>query len=175
MWRLPLLGLLCLASTAAGKSNTLKPGTFYKYDQLGVRKTEINGNRIDLVFKPQDEQFHWCPGIKVQSTEKATIVTFVRCKTSQSCGVDKKAAIGKRLIRTVSIDSNGLDVYVRNGEKKFKRIFKSPHSKAKPKTTTKSTSKTKAAKGNRRAVVLKPVEDHVLRGQVKNYLIEPVQ
>ncbi len=183
MWRQSILGVLILATAAVGEDTAPKPGTYYKYGQLGVRKTEINGTRIDLTFKPQDEQFHWCPGIKVQSTKKATVVTFVRCKTSRSCGIDKKAAIGKRLLRTISIDSNGLDVYVRNGPKKFKRIYKSPNSKmkscsqakSKSKGKTKPTTKTTKGSGKRTAAVLHPADKHILRREVSNHQFQPAE
>lgn len=168
MWRLTFIGLLIFASPVVSADNAPKAGTYYTYGQLGIKKLEIKGKQIHLVFKPTDEQFHWCPGIKVQTTKKATIVTFVRCKTSQTCGIDRKADIGKKLIRTISIDIGNVDVYVRNGEKKFHRIHKVP--KPKPKSAT----KTKNAGSNKRAsVLLRPIENNDPKGRVKNYLIKP--
>ena len=86
-------------SSPAFAEETPKPGTFYPYAELGIKKMEVKGSVIKFTFKPRDEQFYWCPGAKVKTTDKATVLTFVRCKTSQTCGVDAKAAIGKRLIR----------------------------------------------------------------------------
>ena len=87
---------------------------------------EIKGSKINLTFKPTDEQFYWCPGAKVQVTKKATVVTFVRCKTSQNADITIKAKIGKRLIRTMTIPTNNKDVVVRVGPEKFKKIYASP-------------------------------------------------
>ena len=119
-----------------------KPGTFYKHGELGIKKTELKGTTLHLTFKPRDEQFHWCPGIKVKTTDKATVVTFVRCATSKNASIDKKAKIGKKLIRTISIDTKNKDTYIREGEKKFKKIFSAPKKKkppaAKPKVGSKS-------------------------------------
>jgi hypothetical protein len=89
------------------------------------------------------EQFHWCPGIKVQETKKATVVTFVRCKTSKSCDIDTKAKIGRKLIRTVTINIRGKDVFVRNGPKKYKRV----HRIEKKKAPSKAKSATPYAAG----------------------------
>lgn len=127
-----------------------KPGTFYKHGQLGIKKMVVEGTQIQMIFKPVDEQFHWCPGIKVQTTDKATIVTFVRCKTSMSCGIDTKASIEKRLIRKIKFDTKGKDTYIRNGAKRFKKIYtgkKSARAKAaaaKTKSSSSSKSKTKS-------------------------------
>lgn len=119
-----------------------KPGTFYKYGELGIRQTEVKAPLIHLTFKPKDEQFHWCPGIKVQVTKKATVVTFVRTKTSKSAHVDKKAAFGRKLTRTITIDTKGQDTYVRNGAKDFKKIYSAPEKKQTKKKTTPSKKKT---------------------------------
>ena len=159
-----------------------KEGTYYKFDQLGIRKKEVKGDRIDLVFKPMDEQFFWCPGIRVQTTKVATVVTFVRCETSKTCGVDAKAAIGKRLIRTVSINSNGKDIYVRNGPKRFKRLYKAPKSKTKltaggkskpqgNRNTDAQNASTKAAQLRIRST-LHPQRQYVPLREIKNYRIE---
>lgn len=126
-----VLSLVVATTGYAEEKNPPKEGTYYSYDQVGVQEKKVQGNRIDLVFKPKDEQFYWCPGITIKKTDVATVVTFVRCKTSKTCGVDVKASIGKKLIRKVSINSNGLDVYVRNGPKQFKRLHATEKSKEK--------------------------------------------
>ena len=116
----------------SAEENPPKEGTYYKHGQLGIRKVQANGNRIDVEFRPNTERFHWCPGVTIKKTDVATVVTFVRCKTSKTCGVDKKATVEKKLIRKVSIDTGGLHVYVRNGPNKFKLLYKSPNAKSKP-------------------------------------------
>lgn len=127
-----------------------KPGTFYKHGQLGIKKMVVDGTQILMTFKPVDEQFYWCPGIKVQATDKATVITFVRCKTSMSCGIDTKASIEKRLIRKVKFDTRGKDTYIRNGAKQFKKIYKGKESarskaaSAKSKSTSNSKSKARS-------------------------------
>jgi hypothetical protein len=149
------VSLLLMIGSVGAEDTPPKPGSFYQHGQLGIKKTKITGAKIKLTFKPVDEQFYWCPGIKVQTTDKATVVTFVRCKTSKSCGVDAKASIGKRLIRTVTIDTKGMDTYVRNGPKKFKKIYtskKKPAAKAKKTSEKKklsSTTKTQKSDGRR--------------------------
>ena len=136
-----------------------KPGTFYKHGQLGIKKMVVEGTHINMTFKPVDEQFFWCPGIKVQTTDKATIVTFVRCRTSMSCGIDTKAAIKKRLIRTVKFDTKGKDTYIRNGAKQFKKIYvgkksasgtkKAASTKTKPKSVGSGTKPKSAGSGTK--------------------------
>ena len=106
-----------------------KPGTYYTHGQLGIRKTEVQGANIKLTFKPVDEQFYWCPGAKVQVTNKATVVTFVRCKTSEDWNIDVKAKIGNRLVRSITLDTHNKNTYVRNGPKKFKLIYAAPKKK----------------------------------------------
>ena len=177
MWKTALVVVTMFAASGYAKDNPPKEGSYYTYGQLGIRKTQVNNNRVDLVFKPVDEQFYWCPGVKVQKTKKATVVTFVRCKTSKSCGVDSKASIEKRLVRKVSIDTNGLDVYVRNGPKKFKLLYKSPNSKLKAKKTGKkgsrstSGSKTRTRPNARPPLpaTLQPAKSFQPKRQVLNY------
>ena len=118
-----------LVSSVAAKDKAAKEGTFYKLGELGIKEKKVEGGKLKVTFKPRDEQFYWCPGIKIEKTKKATVVTFVRCKTSKSCSIDQPAKIGKRLIRNVEFNTNGLDVYVRNGASNFRRIYQSPNSK----------------------------------------------
>ena len=134
MFRSVLLLLMCttvapMVMAKDAKIEEFKEGSYYKVGQLGIKKIKEQGGKLDITFRPIDEQFHWCPGIKTQKTKIATIVTFVRVKTSQNFSVDKQAKIGNRLIRSISISTNDLDVYVRNGPNRFKRIYKSPNSK----------------------------------------------
>ena len=77
-----------------------------------------------------------------------TIVTFVRCKTLENCAIHKKPTIGKRLIRTITIDTKNLDTYLFNGPKKYKQIYEAPKSNNKtmePKTK-RSQKKTSSAR-----------------------------
>lgn len=187
MWRQSLFVFLCFAAVAfaddqnaqANKpksKNAPKEGTYYSYGQVGVKKLEVDGSKIHLTFKPTDEQFHWCPGINVEkvdvenSKKQVTVVTFVRCKTSQNCGVDKKAKIGKRMIRTVSFNTNGLDVFVRQGSK-FRRIHKGPEPEPKPADEKAKKSKAKSKKtGNARpALTLFPTKEHGVNRRVPNH------
>ena len=137
---LPILILFVLSGFSMGEDEP-KQGTFYPFSELGITKTEMIGTKIRLTFKPTDEQFYWCPGAKIQSVKQGTVVTFVRCKTSQSCHIDQKAAIGKRLIRTITIDTRGKDTYVRTGPKKFKRIYEAPRKPTKSVTIKRITPK----------------------------------
>ena len=198
MWRRSFLVFLFLASVAAADPNVsappkqgapkskkkLKEGTYYNYGQVGVKKMEVNGSTINLTFHPTQEQFHWCPGINVEKVpvgdtkQKVTVVTFVRTKTSQSASVDKQARIGKRLIRTVSFDSHGLDVFVREG-KKFRRIYESPAKNSTPSPTKKRGKKSEAKDAGgeggkkpaigRPAMTLFPSKSHGINGRVPNY------
>lgn len=168
MCRLVLVFLLVSASIAFAKDADLKEGTYYTYNQIGIKKKKEKGGQLKVEFQPKDEQFYWCPGIKIKKTDKATIVTFVRCKTSKNCSVDKSAKIGKRLERSVSFSTNGKDVYVRNSPNNYRRIYKTPDSKlpdditidASASTKTKTvggkqkTSKQKGGSGNSRTVPL---------------------
>jgi hypothetical protein len=182
--------IFVFAGIGISKEIPPKEGTYYTYGQLGLAEPKANGNRIDLVFKPLDEQFYWCPGIKVQQTKVAVVLTFVRCKTSETCGVDAKASIGKRLIRKVSVNTSGMDVYVRNGPKKFKRIYKSPESKTNPdqqkhRKTSKSSTKNQGqdigkakSLGNptgsqfRTPALIRPMHSHILKRHVTNYVLD---
>lgn len=169
MYRIAFIGFLIFAGIVHAKDVPPKEGSYYAFDQLGISKTEFKAGKIALTFKPTQEEFHWCPGIKVQKTKKATVVTFVRCKTSQTCGIDKKAKIGKKLVRTISINTNGLDVYVRSGAKKFKRIYTSPNSQ--PSTKTKNTSTNRKKQSGRSRVLpraLNPQNDFVELQSVRN-------
>ena len=123
-----LTTLLALSwSVNALGEKTPDEGSYYKYSELGISKTDIKGDVITIHFKPKDEQFYWCPGIKVQTTAKATAVTFVRTKTSEDGNITKKAGFGKHLLtRHVTFNAGGKDTYVRAGAKKFKRIYKVP-------------------------------------------------
>jgi len=161
------------------KIKEAKEGTYYNFGQVGVKDMEVKGSTINLIFKPIDEQFYWCPGIKVDKVEaenskkKVTVVTFVRCKTSQDASVDKQAKIGKRLIRTVSFDTGGLDVYVREGEK-FRRIHKSPAVEPQPKPANKKgakkgKTKKKKAGVRRPSLTLYPASENAAAGRVPNY------
>ncbi len=125
MFRSACLVSLLLVSVA-NADVTPKEGSYYPLGQVGIKKQEVKGSSIHLTFKPRDEQFYWCPGVKIQKTPLATVVTFVRTKTSQDADVTVKAAIGKRLVRTVTIPTNGMDVYVRTGADSFKRIYAVP-------------------------------------------------
>ena len=164
--RVLILGSLLVGTVSA--DDAPKPGTFYKHGQLGIKKTEVTGTRIKLTFTPMKEQFFWCPGVKIQNTEKATVVTFVRCKTSKSCGIDAKAAIGKKLIRTITIDSRGKDTYIRNGAKQFKKIYTAP----KKKTGKKGTKKSPRPSSNQSADV--DAVDTELRVWIVNQYAKPV-
>ncbi len=203
MWRRSLFVFLCLtplafAAAPTGQVNkdapkskkTPKPGTYYNYGQVGVKKMEVDGSTINMSFKPVNEQFHWCPGINVEkvavenSKKQVTVVTFVRCKTSEDCGVDKQARIGKRLIRTVSFNTNGLDVFVREGEK-YRRIHKAPdpEPEVKKKTAKKGVKKTKkgakktgkkkseqkVAPNYRGSQTLYPTKEHGINRRVSNF------
>ena len=102
------------------------PGSYYKYSQLGVVKSTLAGQSIKMTFRPVGETFHWCPGIKIDKTKKATIVTFVRAKTSANYNVTVKATIGTKLIRNVTIPTYGMPTYVRSGPKSFKKLWAPP-------------------------------------------------
>ena len=52
---------------------------------------------------------------------------------AKDCAIDQKAAIGKRLIRTITIDTKGLDLYVYDSPKKLTRIYEAPKKKAEKK------------------------------------------
>ena len=97
MCRLTLILFLSLSSLAFAKDDELKEGTYYSLGQVGIKKAKEKGGQLSIDFQPVDEQFYWCPGIKVKKTKKVTIVTFMRCKTSQNCSIDQPAKIGKRL------------------------------------------------------------------------------
>ena len=118
-----------VVSSCLAREKAPKEGTFYQLGELGIKEKKAVGGKLKVVFQPKDEQFYWCPGIKIEKTKKATVVTFVRCKTSKNCSIDQPAKIGKRLIRTVEFGTNGLDVFVRNGATNFRRIYQSPNSK----------------------------------------------
>lgn len=132
----------CMAADEAPK-----PGTYYTHGQLGIKKIEAQGSKITLTFKPVDEQFYWCPGAKVQVTKKATVVTFVRCKTSEDWKIDAKAKIGKRLIRTITLDTQNKNVYVRNGPKKFKLLYAVQQPKKKEQTKKADDQEQEGPKG----------------------------
>lgn len=148
MWKRTAVLLFLSPNLLLAANTEPKTGTYYTLNEVGIKKKELKGTQLHLTFKPKDEQFHWCPGIKVQVTKKATIVTFVRCKTSKDCGIDKKATIGKRLIRTVTIDTKGMDTYVLNGPKKYKRIHQAPKGTSKSKGP-KAKKQTSSAQSNR--------------------------
>lgn len=142
MFRFACLVSLLFVSVASAEVAP-KEGAYYSLSQVGVTKQEVKGSSIHLTFKPRDEQFYWCPGVKIQRTPLATVVTFVRAKTSENADVTVKAAIGKHLLRTVSIPTNGMDVYVRDGADSFKRIHAEPKSedaKTKPASVQPATS-----------------------------------
>lgn len=145
-FRVLLTVCLLVQVASAAKFKEPKKGTYYPLGAAGISKMEPKGSRLHVTFKPKDEQFHWCPGIKVKTTDVATIVTFVRCKTSASCSVDKKAAIGRKLVRTVTIDTRNKDTYVYTGPKQFKRIHEVPKDpKEKTKESKEAAGKTQSA------------------------------
>lgn len=115
----------------------LKPGTYYSSAEAGIEKMELKGTTLHVTFRPKAESFYWCPGIRRKATKKAVIITFVRCSVLKDCGVDQKAEIGKKLIRSLVIDTKGLDVYAYEGGKKFKRIHQAPKKKKTKKTPKK--------------------------------------
>ena len=75
------LFVIALLATTVFADRPPKPGTFYKDSQLGIRSKELKGTKLHITFSPQHEQFYWCPGVKIEHTSKATVVTFVRAKT----------------------------------------------------------------------------------------------
>lgn len=123
----PLLILISLiVAGSAPAEEPPQPGSFYPLGELGIEKTDVIGTQIVLTFKPKAEPFYWCPGAKVQTVKQGTAVTFIRCSVRKTCAVDAKAAIGKRLIRTIKIDTRGKNTYIRTGPKEFKLIYKAP-------------------------------------------------
>ena len=161
---------------ASGPADATDPdeGKYYKYGQLGVKKSELVGSKIELTFQPVSEQFFWCPGIKVQETKKAVVVTFLRCETKTTCPVDVAAKIGKKLVRTITIDTRGKDTYVKNGPKQYKRIYsiKEQTTKSKNRKTVKKAAEVTRAKEVQKASHIRfigPDKD----GWINNVLIEP--
>jgi|GEM_PF-5277096 len=140
------LFFVVFASTLAFADKPPKPGTFYKDSQLGIRKKELKGTKLHVTFTLQPEQFYWCPGVQVKHTSKATVVTFVRSKTSQNGKIDKKAKFDKKMTsQVVVIDTKKRDTYIRNGAKTFKQIY-SPNQNKGSSTKTKNASATKPGK-----------------------------
>ena len=114
-----------------------KPGTFYKDSELNISKKEVKGTKIHITFRLNNKDFYWCPGVKIQHTPKATVVTFVRAKTSKSGDVDQKAKYDRKLLsQTVAIETKNRDTYIRNGAKSFKKIFASKNKSAKTKNAS---------------------------------------
>lgn len=133
-------------TTIAFADRPPKPGTFYKDSQLGIRKQELKGTKLHITFSPQNDQFYWCPGVQIEHTSKATVVTFVRAKTSQNGKIDRKAKFDKKLSsQLVVIDTKKRDTYIRNGARTFKQIY-SPKQKKGSATKTKNASATKPDK-----------------------------
>ena len=139
--KLVWLFFVALLATTAFADRPPKPGTFYKDSELGIRKKELKGTKLHITFSPKAEQFFWCPGVKIKHTSKATVVTFVRTKTSQNGRIDKKAKYDKKLSsQLVVIDTKKRDTYIRNGEKQFKQIYSPKQQQKGSSTKTKNVS-----------------------------------
>ena len=130
MWKSVTTLIWLSLTSAVWAAKDPEAGSYYPQAQLGIKKIDAAGAKLEIVFKPRAERDYWCPGVKVKTTKKATIVTFVRCKNSKDCSVDRRAKIGKKLLRTVTVDTRGLDTYIKNGPKSYKRIHEAPKKKA---------------------------------------------
>ena len=116
------LVVLLLAGLASA-DRAPKPGTFYKESELRIIKKELKGSKIHMTFSTKKDRFYWCPGIKIKHTKKATIVLFVREKSSKNGSYDQKAKFDRSMTKQfVTIETKGLDTYIRNGERAFKKI-----------------------------------------------------
>lgn len=138
-----------------------KPGTFYKESELRIINKELKGSKLHLTFATKNDRFHWCPGIKVQHTKKATVVLFVREKSSKNGSVDQKAKYDRSMTKqTVAIETKSLDTYIRNGERAFKKIY-SPKKQASGKGSDASTGKNKDVKATKtkHTVIIRSLEE----------------
>ncbi len=119
------------SAQADPKSEQADPKNEYSYGQLGIKKIQDVRGNLEITFNPIQEQFYWCPGIKTKDVKtkevEGLVLIFVRCPTRKSCGVDIRAKIGRKLVRTATVNPKGQDVYIKNGEK-LKKI----HSVQKP-------------------------------------------